>query len=270
MDLRDIIYNQRQSLASAGYTDKEMQYKGLAARFMRSFTLALEKAHSTSRLVQGKKEFQISLFGLVGPERDMVDYKFHFLFNPSETSLSLERITARLGDTRLVFLLSEKDPLPTSKEIHSALLFARNELPVQENKEDRLRAQIIDFSAVLLKKGYDGCFMTNSDYADRLVDSLQRFFEAYHRGEEPRCSPLYLSTYIEWNGDDEERVFCLFGVHYDTKKGFNVDNLHIERRSPYGGVIRRKDITVEKPDDIPDLRTAIELTALPIFKKSRR
>lgn len=135
MELPNIIRSQREILTSSGYTDKDMQYKGLSARFMKSLVDALEKALLTSLWVKGKKEFQLSLSGLLGRERDLVDYKFHYSFDPSDTTLSIERITARLGDTRLDFLLRKEDPLPGSREIYAALLKERNEHPVQENKE---------------------------------------------------------------------------------------------------------------------------------------
>ena len=121
--------------------------------------------------------------------------------------------------------------------------------------------QLLDldaFTKTLTDKGYDGHFLTEAAYPDKLKDSISRFLEACSNGTD---KPLYtnvlpLNTYLEWNGEDQPKVGCHMWVKYENGK-FDVQEMEIERTDRYGQLLKQSKLTNLTASSVPTIKEAI-------------
>jgi len=115
-----------------------------------------------------------------------------------------------------------------------------------------------EFAKTLTNKGYDGFFLTQAGYPDKVKDSISRFLEACSTGTD---KPLYsnllsLNTYLEWNGEDQPKVGCHMRVRYEHGR-FDVQEMKIERTGCYGQLIKKSELTNLTTSSVPTVREAI-------------
>lgn len=121
--------------------------------------------------------------------------------------------------------------------------------------------QLLDldtFAQTLTNKGYDGYFQTEAAYADKIKDSISRFLEAYNNGTDKPMLPniLMLKTYLEWNGDDKQKVECNMWIKY--KDGlFDVQKMNIDRIDQYGQLLKQSKLTDLTTNSVPTRKEAI-------------
>ncbi|MGJ1446966.1 hypothetical protein ACR79S_06910 [Sphingobacterium spiritivorum] len=121
--------------------------------------------------------------------------------------------------------------------------------------------QLLDldaFTKTLTDKGYDGHFLTEAAYPDKLKDSISRFLEACKNGTD---KPLYsdslsLRTYLEWNGEDKPNVQCYMRVRYEDGK-FDVQKMDIERTNGYGHLMKKTELTNLTTGSVPTVKEAL-------------
>jgi|SRR5690606_22582419 len=135
--------------------------------------------------------------------------------------------------------------------------------------------QLLDldtFAKTLTDKGYDGYFLTQADYADKIKNSISRFLEACKNGTDKPLQPdsFSLRTYIEWNGDDKPKVDCYMRVQYEDGK-FDVRKMEIERTDRYGQSMKKSELTNLTTGTVPTRKEAIALVSdTPKQKNSSR
>ncbi|MDM1555378.1 hypothetical protein HX126_12495 [Chryseobacterium indologenes] len=121
--------------------------------------------------------------------------------------------------------------------------------------------QLLDldtFAQTLTNKGYDGYFQTEAAYADKIKDSISRFLEACNNGTDKPMFPniLMLKTYLEWNGDDKQKVECNMWIKY--KDGlFDVQKMNIDRIDQYGQLLKQSKLTDLTTNSVPTRKEAI-------------
>lgn len=125
--------------------------------------------------------------------------------------------------------------------------------------------QLLDlgtFTKVLTAKGYEGYFLTESAYPDKLKDSIGRLLEACKDGTDRLQQPdkISLSTYLEWNGEDQPNVRCYMRVRYEDGK-FDVQRMYIERKDSYGQLIKKSELTNLTTASVPPRKEAIALVS---------
>src|SRR5690554_6813905 len=91
------------------------------------------------------------------------------------------------------------------------------------------------FTKNLTDKGYDGFFLTQAGYPDKLKESITTFLEACKRGTDKLYYPdlLPVQTYLEWNGEDKPRVSCRMWLAHENGK-FDVRKMVIEKKDQFG------------------------------------
>ncbi|MDC7217579.1 MAG: hypothetical protein PQJ28_01005 [Spirochaetales bacterium] len=74
------------------------------------------------------------------------------------------------------------------------------------------------FTNILIEKGYNGYFHTESSYAGKLKDSISAFLEASEKGQDVPlvANKLYLNTYLQWNGEDSPKIECNMWVKFEN------------------------------------------------------
>lgn len=123
--------------------------------------------------------------------------------------------------------------------------------------------QILDldtFAKTLTDKGYDGYFLTQADYPDKIKSSIKRFLEACRNGTDKPLYPdlLPLQTYLEWNGEDRSKVSCHIWVAHENGK-FDVRKMEIERTDRYGQSLKKSELTNLTTGSLPTVKEAIAL-----------
>lgn len=106
--------------------------------------------------------------------------------------------------------------------------------------------QLLDLNTIaktLTDKGYDGNFLTQGAYPDKIKDSINRFLEACKHGTDKLLYPdlLPVQTYLEWNGEDKPKVSCHMWLAYEKGK-FDVRNMDIERTDQYGHAMKKLEL----------------------------
>ena len=129
----------------------------------------------------------------------------------------------------------------------------------------QLDDQLKDFDQLMKQKGYDGYFLSNFGFPDRLPETIRKhIFQCYTTNRD--LNPIRLTTYSDWVNDERPYIKCTFSVDYDEDKGFRVKNIDIEHANTYGA-IRQSKIALLKNEDIPN-RDAVNKLAL-TQKKNR-
>jgi hypothetical protein len=118
------------------------------------------------------------------------------------------------------------------------------------------------FAKLLTDKGYDGCFLTQAGYPDKVKDSISRFLDACRKGTDKPLhhNLLSLNTYLEWNGEDKEKVACRMWVKFEEDK-FDIHKIEIERKGRYGHLIKKSELTNLTTSSVPTVREAIALVS---------
>src|SRR5690554_1867043 len=121
--------------------------------------------------------------------------------------------------------------------------------------------QLLDldtFSKTLTDKGYDGYFLTQADYPDKIKDSINRFLEACKNGTDKLLYPdlLPIQTYLEWNGEDKPKVSYHIWVAHENGK-FDVRKMEIERTDRYGHSMKKSELTNLTTGAVPTAKEAL-------------
>lgn len=121
--------------------------------------------------------------------------------------------------------------------------------------------QLLDldtFAKTLTDKGYDGYFLTQADYPDKIKDSISRFLEACKHGTDQLLFSdlLPVQTYLEWNGEDKPKVSCHFWLAHENGK-FDVRKMDIEKTDRYGQLLKKSELTNLSTSSIPTAKEAL-------------
>lgn len=125
--------------------------------------------------------------------------------------------------------------------------------------------QLLDldaFAKTLTDKGYDGYFLTQANYPDKIKDSINRFLEACKNGTDKLLYPdlLPLQTYLEWNGEDKPKVSCHMWLAHENGK-FDVRKMEIERTDQYGQSLKKSELTNLTTGAVPTRKDALALVS---------
>jgi hypothetical protein len=122
----------------------------------------------------------------------------------------------------------------------------------------KLLLDLDTFAKTLTAKGYDGFFLTQAGYPDKVKDSINRFLEACRNGTDRPLHDnlLSLNTYLEWNGEDKEKVGCRMWVKFEDDK-FDIQKIEIERKGCYGHLIKKSELTNLKTSSVPTAKEAL-------------
>jgi len=114
------------------------------------------------------------------------------------------------------------------------------------------------FAKTLTEKGYDGYFLTDGGYSDKLKDSISRFLEACENGtDQPlQANSLLLKTYLEWNGEDKPYTDCYMDVRHEDGK-FDVQEINIKRKDRYGNILKKSELTNLTTETVPTVKEAL-------------
>ncbi|MCP2025786.1 hypothetical protein L1276_000926 [Flavobacterium sp. HSC-32F16] len=122
----------------------------------------------------------------------------------------------------------------------------------------KLLLDLDEFAKTLTNKGYDGFFLTQEGYPDKVKDSINRFLEACRNGTDRPLHDnlLSLNTYLEWNGEDKEKVGCRMWVKFEDDK-FDIQKIEIERKGRYGHLIKKSELTNLTTSSVPTAKEAL-------------
>lgn len=114
------------------------------------------------------------------------------------------------------------------------------------------------FAKTLTEKGYDGYFLTDGGYPDKLKDSIGRFLEACENGtDQPlQAGSLLLKTYLEWYGEDKPYTDCYMDVRHEDGK-FDVQEINIKRKDRYGNILKKSELTNLTTETAPTVKEAL-------------
>lgn len=114
------------------------------------------------------------------------------------------------------------------------------------------------FAKTLAEKGYDGCFITDGGYPDKLKDSIGRFLEACENGANLplQANRFLISTYLEWNGEGKPYTDCNMNVRHEDGK-FDVQEMNIERKDRYGNMLKKSELTNLMTETVPTVKEAL-------------
>lgn len=126
--------------------------------------------------------------------------------------------------------------------------------------------QLLDldtFAEALSEKGYDGNFLTEAAYPDKIKESITRFLEACKNGSDKPLKPgrFSLMTYIEWNGDDKPSVECYIRVQHEDGK-FDVQKMDITKRDEYGRLMKKIELADLTTATIPTRKEALAFVSV--------
>lgn len=83
-------------------------------------------------------------------------------------------------------------------------------------------------------------------------------FEAIQNGKMPDNNfPPTLLTYLFWINEKEDRVRCRLDLEYSNQKGFEITEMHIERREFFWGITDEIEIGVYAESRVPTSLEAI-------------
>ena len=121
--------------------------------------------------------------------------------------------------------------------------------------------QLLDldtFAKTLADKGYDGYFLTEAGYPDKLKDSISRFLEACKNGTDKplNAGSFLLRTSLEWNGEDKPYTDCYMDVRYEGGK-FDVHKMNIERKDRYENTLKKSELTNLTTETVPTTKEAL-------------
>ncbi len=127
------------------------------------------------------------------------------------------------------------------------------------------------FAKILTAKGYDGYFLTQGAYAGKLKDSISEYLENCRNGTEgtPK-SPLLLTGFLQWAGEDQPYVECCMWVKYLNGKFF-LGSMEITRKDQFGQLLKQSELTELSVVTAPKVREAIAMVSdVPEQKAVRR
>lgn len=114
------------------------------------------------------------------------------------------------------------------------------------------------FANKMKDKGYNGCFQTDAAYPDKLKESISEYLkDCQNDTDKPnRSEILILSTYLQWNGDDKQKIKSNLYVKHENGT-FDIQKMDIVRTDCYGQVLKKSQLTNLSTDSIPTLKEAI-------------
>lgn len=121
--------------------------------------------------------------------------------------------------------------------------------------------QLVDldtFANKLKDKGYNGYFQTAAAYPGKLKESISDYLKDCQNDTDKsnRSEILILSTYLQWNGDDKQRIKSNLYVKHENGT-FDVQKMDIVRTDCYGQVLKKSQLTNLSTGSIPTLKEAI-------------
>lgn len=118
----------------------------------------------------------------------------------------------------------------------------------------RLGEHLSDLEKLMNKKGYDGYFLSNFGFPDKLSGTLRKhIFQCYTKDRD--INPIHLSTYSKWKDEDSPYVRCDFTMNYDDNKGFSIEKMEIHCKNIFGR-ISSSEIIPKSNNDLPDSKKA--------------
>lgn len=130
-----------------------------------------------------------------------------------------------------------------------------------------------ELAKILADKGYDGYFHTEGCCAGRLKESISEFLEKWKNGmDAPRSADsLHLSTYLEWNGQDRDKIRCDIRVGYaDGKFDLDAAELNITKTDRYGQILKSFKLCNLNSDSFPTRRELIAGAAVKNTQETAR
>jgi len=117
------------------------------------------------------------------------------------------------------------------------------------------------FAKILTAKGYDGYFHTQGAYAGKLKDSINEYLENCRNGKEgvPK-SPLLLTGFLQWAGDDKPYVECRMWVKYLNGKFF-LNKMEVARKDQFGQLMKQTALTDLSVVTVPKAKEAIAMVS---------
>ena len=121
--------------------------------------------------------------------------------------------------------------------------------------------QLLDLDRFVNKlkdKGYNGYFLTEAAYPDKLKESISDFLKDCQNdtAKPNRDQSFILSTYLQWNGDDKQRIKSNLYVKHENGT-FDVQKMDIVRTDRYGQVMKKSQLTNLTIASVPTLKEAI-------------
>jgi hypothetical protein len=121
--------------------------------------------------------------------------------------------------------------------------------------------QLLDletFANKLKDKGYNGYFQTAAAYQGKLKESISDYLDDFSKDTDKpnRDKSFILSTYLQWNGEDKQRIKSNLYVKHENS-GFDVQKMDIVRTDRYGQVVKKSQLTNLSIGSIPTVKEAI-------------
>lgn len=121
--------------------------------------------------------------------------------------------------------------------------------------------QLVDldtFANKLKDKGYNGYFQTAAAYPGKLKESISDYLkDCQNDTDKPNRHKIFiLSTYLQWNGDDKQRIESNLYIKLENGT-FDVQKMDIVRTDCYGQVLKKSQLTNLSIGSIPTLKEAI-------------
>tara|TARA_R110002020_G_scaffold113688_1_gene261531 strand:+ start:18142 stop:18573 length:432 start_codon:yes stop_codon:yes gene_type:complete len=126
------------------------------------------------------------------------------------------------------------------------------------------------FSESIGNKGYDGPFLTAAGSPDKLRNSLGRYLHDSLLGtEKGLAQPFFLTTFLEWNGEDRPSITADMKTSYREGK-FEVSDLVLTCTDPYGKVLKKNELKNLTLEGLPKKKAVLELIKGPVKHKNAR
>lgn len=123
------------------------------------------------------------------------------------------------------------------------------------------KSDLNTFVKILTAKGYDGYFHTQGAYAGKLEDSISEYLENCRNGKEvvPK-SPLLLTSFLQWAGDDKPYVECCMWVKYLNGKFF-LNKMEVSRKNQFGQLLKQTELTNLSEVTVPKAKEVIAMVS---------
>ncbi len=127
----------------------------------------------------------------------------------------------------------------------------------------RILKTLDQFVSKLKSKGYDDAFLTASGFPGTLKESISKYLHDSLLGKEKGLADsFWLSTYVEWNGENKPRVTVDMKTAYHNGK-FEVREMVVEHTDRYGQILNRKMLDGLSTHTLPDRKKAIAMVKEP-------
>jgi len=126
-----------------------------------------------------------------------------------------------------------------------------------------LTEHIDEFERLMPRKGFDGFFLTNSNFPGKLKESLNQYMQGVVNKP---AQPFYLTTYSLWNGEEKPHIIADFKMDYDKELGFRV--IKLDAKLIHGSSInpaRTIEVLLKDSEDMPpreDVNAALRSTRI--------